>query len=92
VDGGGGRRAPAEDVAHRRLDVRLDVEVVRQVALGIEVDGQDAQPGAPEHVREVPHRGRLAGAALLREDRDLLGHRAILGAVAAARRAAHRLA
>ena len=51
---GVGRRRPAgEDVADRRLGVGLDVEVVRQVALRVEVDGEDVEPGAPEDVGQV---------------------------------------
>ena len=52
----------------------VDVEVVRQVALRIEVDGERLEPDAPEDVRQGPHRRGLAGAALLGEDRDDVRH------------------
>ena len=68
-------RAPGEDVADRRLGLRVDVEVVRQVALRVEVDGQDAAARRAEGLGQVAHGGRLAGAALLGEDRDLQRHR-----------------
>ena len=65
-------RAAGQDVADRRVGVRVDVEVVREVALRIEVDGERAQADPAEDVRERSHRRRLAGAALLREHRDRL--------------------
>jgi len=49
----------------RLLGVRVDVEVVRQVALRVEVDGEDAQACAAEDVGEVTDCGCLAGAAFL---------------------------
>ena len=55
--------------------VGRQVEVLGEVALGVEVDGERAHPAAPQHVGERAHRGRLAGAALLGEDGDLDGHR-----------------
>ena len=63
---------PVEDVADRRLDAGVDVEVVRQVALGVEVDGEDVEAGAPEDVGEMADGRGLARAALLGEDRDLV--------------------
>ncbi len=54
--------------ADRRGRVGIDVEVVGQVALRVEVDGQNAQPDAAEDVRQRTHRRGLAGAALLREN------------------------
>jgi hypothetical protein len=67
-------RAPREHVADRRAGLGIDVEVVRQVALRIEVDGEDVELGLAEDVGQRADRRRLAGAALLGEDRDLLGH------------------
>src|SRR3712207_8679144 len=43
---------------------------VRQVALRIEVDREDAQVQPAQDVRERPDRRGLPGAALLGEDRD----------------------
>ena len=56
--------------------VGVDVEVVRQVALRVEVDREHAQARAAEDVGERAHRRRLAGAALLGEDRDRVSHSA----------------
>ena len=50
------------------------VEVVGQVALGVEVHHEHVQPGAPEDVGQRAHRRGLAGAALLGEDRDRVAH------------------
>ncbi len=74
VDRVAGLGAADEHVADRRLDVGLEIEVVRQVALRIEVDGQHRQPGPAQHVGERAHRRRLAGSTLLRQDGDRLGH------------------
>ena len=41
------------------------VEVVGEVALRVEVDGQRAHPAAAQHVGERAHGGGLARAALL---------------------------
>ena len=54
----------------------LDVEVVREVALGVEVDRQDVEAGEPEDVGEMADGRRLARAALLGEDCDLVRHAA----------------
>ena len=70
VDGLARLGAPGEHVADRRRGVGIDVEVVGQVALRVEVDGEDVQPDPPKDVGQRPDRGRLAGAALLGEDRD----------------------
>ena len=64
-----------QHVGDRRAGVRRDVEVVGQVALRVQVDGEDVEPDAPEHVGDRPHRGGLARAALERQDRDRLGHK-----------------
>ena len=72
--GRGGVGAPGEDVADRRGRLGIDVEVVRQVALRIEVDHEDVEPRLAEDVGQRADSRRLAGAALLGEDRDLLGH------------------
>ena len=61
-----GRRARPRPSGRRRRDV----EVVGQVALRVEVHAQDVEPGAPEDVGERADGRRLAGAALLGEDRD----------------------
>ena len=66
--------AAGEDVADRRGGVGVDVEIVRQVALRVEVDREHAQLEPAEHVGQGPDRRRLARPALLREDRDR-GHR-----------------
>jgi hypothetical protein len=64
----------AEHVGDGRRGVRGDVEVVRQVALGIEVDREHVEPDPPEDVRQrANHRG-LARAALQRQYGDRLGH------------------
>ena len=62
--------AAGEHVADRRRGLGIDVEVVRQVALRVEVDGQHVEADAPEDVGQGPDRRRLAGAALLGEDCD----------------------
>ena len=54
--------APREDVGDRRLDIGRQVEVVREVALRVEVDGEHAQRTAPQHVGQRPDRRRLSGA------------------------------
>ena len=66
VHGCRGLRPPCQDVTDGGRNIGIDVEVVRQVALRVEIDGQDTQARAPEHVGERAHRGGLAGAALLR--------------------------
>ena len=68
------RGAAGEHVGDRRLDVGGQVEVVREVALRVEIDRQRAHAAAAQHVGQRAHRGRLAGAALLGEHRDRLGH------------------
>ena len=65
VHGRAGLGAPGQNVADRRRRIGIDVEVVREVSLRIEVDREHAELDAPEDVGERPHRGRLAGAALL---------------------------
>ena len=73
----GGRlrlRLAAEHVGDRRRRVRSDVEVVRQVALRIEVDGEHVESDPAEHVRQRAHCGGLARAALQRQYGDRLGH------------------
>ena len=57
--------AAGQHVGDRRLRLGVDVEVVREVALGVEVDGEDPQAAAPEDVGEGADRRRLAGPALL---------------------------
>ena len=71
----GRARAAGQHLGDRGLDVGRQVEVLGEVALRVQVDGERAHPAAPQHVGERPYRGRLAGAALLREDGDLDGHR-----------------
>ena len=68
-------RAARQHVGDRRLHVRRQVEVVGQVALRVEVDRQRAHAAAAQDVGERAHRGRLAGASLLREDSDRVSHR-----------------
>ena len=51
--GGGG--APGENVADRRVGLRVDVEVVGEVALRVEVDREHAQPGVSERLRQVAY-------------------------------------
>ena len=74
VDRLGRRRASGEHVGDRRLDVGGEVEVVGQVALGVEIDRQRAHAAAAQDVGEGAHRGRLAGASLLREHSDRVSH------------------
>ena len=74
VDRLGCLRMAGEHIADGGRRVRIDVEVVREVALGIEVDGEHPQPDPAEDVGQGPDRRGLAGAALLGEDRDR-GHR-----------------
>ena len=70
VDRVGGSRAAAQHVADGRARLRVDVEVVGQVALRVEVDRERREADAPEDVGERAHHRRLAGAALLGEDCD----------------------
>jgi hypothetical protein len=63
-------RLPGQHLAEGRLGVRIGVEVVGEVALGVRVDGDRVEPDAGEDVGQRPHRRRLAGAALLGEDCD----------------------
>jgi hypothetical protein len=74
VDGLGGLGAPREHVGDGRIGLRVDVEVVGQVALRVEVHRQRVEARPAEDVGERPDRRRLAGAALLGEDRDRLCH------------------
>ena len=67
--------APAEHVGDRGPSaVGRDVEVVGEVALGVEVHGERAHLRAAQGVGECAHRGGLAGAALLGEHRDRASH------------------
>jgi len=59
------RGATGQHVGDRRLGVGRQVEVVGQVPLRIEIDGQGAQAGASQYVGERADGRRLAGAALL---------------------------
>ncbi len=63
-----------QDVGHARRGVRRDVEVVREVPLRVQIDGQHLEPDAPEHVGEGADGRGLARAALERQDRDRVGH------------------
>jgi hypothetical protein len=65
VDRVGGLHLAAEHVGDGRIGVGRHVEVVGQVALGVEVDRQHVQPDAAEDVEERPGRGGLARPALL---------------------------
>ena len=71
-----GLGAAGQHVADRRRRVGVDVEVVGEVALRVEIDGEHAQPDPAEDVGQRADGGRLAGAALLGEDCDRLSHRA----------------
>jgi hypothetical protein len=64
----------AQHVGDRRRGVRRDVEVVGEVALGIEVDGEHVEADPAQDVRQGPNSGGLARAALERQDSDRLGH------------------
>ena len=68
--------------------VRVGVEVVGEVALGVGVDRQHVHPEALEDVRQRADHGRLSGAPLLGQDGDRFGHRPDYMAVAALRSAA----
>ena len=74
--------AAGEHVGDRRRGLGIDVEVVRQVALRIEIDGEHVEADAAQDVGQGPHRGGLAGAALLGEDcdRGAQGRQRLLGA------------
>ncbi len=74
MNGGAGLRPPGQHVADRRGDVGVDVQVVGQVPLGVEIDCQDVQADPLQDVSNRPHGRRLAGAALLRQDRDRRRH------------------
>ena len=73
VDRVDGARAAGQHLADRRRGVGVDVEVVGEVALRVEVDRQHVQADPAQHVGQRADHGRLAGAALLREDRDRVG-------------------
>ena len=73
-DGVLGLRVVHEHVADRRLRVGGDVEVVGEVALRVEIDGEHLEAGTAEDVGERAHRRRLAGAAFLGEDGDGFSH------------------
>ena len=70
VDRVHGARAAGEHLADRRRRVRVHVEVVREVALRVEVDRKHVQPDPAQHVGQRSDHGRLARAALLREHGD----------------------
>ena len=75
LDDVGDRDAMDEHVEHRALD-RVGVHALAhgQVALGIEVDDEDAAPLFVERHAEVERRRRLRDAALLVRERDDLRH------------------
>ena len=66
----GGLGLAGQHVGDGGRGVGRHVEVVGEVALGVEVHAQHLEPGAPEHVGQGADGRRLAGAALLGEDRD----------------------
>ena len=76
------RRAPLRSSASAS---GVDVEVVGEVALGVEVHRQDVQADPAEHVVEGADHGRLARAALLGQDGDRGGTRAGSSSIARAR-------
>ena len=62
-----------------------DVEVVGEVALRVEVDGEHVEPDPAQDVGQRSNSGGLARAALERQDGDRLGHgRATIATLAAA--------
>ena len=67
-------RLALEDVAERRLAVRVGVEVVGEIPLRIGVDRHHVHAEALEDVRQRADHRRLPGAALLGQDRNRLGH------------------
>ncbi len=75
VHGVGGARLSLEDVAERRVGVRVGVEVVGEVALRVGVDRHHVHPQALEDVRQRADHGRLSGAPLLGQNGDRFGHR-----------------
>ena len=79
LDDVGDRDAMHEHVEHRALD-RVGVHALAhgQVALGIEVDDEDAAPLFAERDAEVERRRRLRDAALLVRERDDLRHQPAL--------------
>ncbi len=74
MDGLGGPHLALEHVGQGRVRVGVGVEVVGEVALRIAVDGQHVEPEPVEDVGERAREGGLAGAPLLREDRDRRRH------------------
>jgi hypothetical protein len=65
-----------EDIEHRPVDlVRVPALRHRQVALGVEVDGEHAHPLLGERDAEVEGRRRFRDAPLLVGEGDHPGHR-----------------
>src|SRR5437870_13695005 len=57
------------------LDPGVEIEVVGEIALRIEVDRERAHLATAKCVGKRAHGSRLAGAPLLREHGDRVGHR-----------------
>jgi hypothetical protein len=72
----GGVRRPgtaSQNLADGWRRVGVDVEIVGEIALGIEVDRQDVHADPAQHVGQGADERGLAGAALLGEDGDGVG-------------------
>ena len=65
VDRVGGARLPLKDLAERGVGIRVGVEVVGEIALGVGVHRQHVHPQALEDVRQRADHGRLSGPPLL---------------------------
>jgi len=68
-------RPTGKNVIDRRLGIRVDVQVVGQIALGIEIDREHAEADSPEDIGQRPDSRRLAGSAFLGENSDRRRHR-----------------
>ncbi|HEX2126672.1 MAG TPA: hypothetical protein VHF45_08955 [Thermoleophilaceae bacterium] len=79
VDSVGGPGLTRKHVRHGGRGIGRDVEVVGQVRLRVEVGAEDIDADAAVGVGERAHGGRLARAALLRENGDRLRHQDLSG-------------
>jgi hypothetical protein len=74
VVGGAHLRVAGEHLGDGRGGVGRDVEIVRQVALRVEVEREHVEVEPAQDVGQRAHRRGLAGAALERENGDGVGH------------------